>query len=50
VTACGHRVRDNANSFAGHQRLFAAFAGAKAVLRSRCEMAELLARAAPQNR
>ena len=45
-----YRVHDNANSFAGHQRLFAAFAGPKAVLRSRSEMAELLAQIAPQNR
>ena len=33
-----YRVRDNANSFAGHQRNFAAFAGSKAVLRSRSEV------------
>ena len=45
-----YRVRDNANSFAGHQRIFAAFAGPKAVLRSRSEVTELLARTAAQNR
>jgi hypothetical protein len=37
-----YRVRDNTNSFAGHERIFLAFAGAKAVFRSRSDMAELL--------
>ena len=37
-----YRIRDNANSFAGHERIFGAFSGAKIVLRSRSDMAELL--------
>jgi adenylate kinase family enzyme len=42
--AADYRVRDNANSFGGHQRIVATFAGRKLVLRSRGEMAELVRR------
>jgi adenylate kinase family enzyme len=39
-----YRARDNANSFAGHERIFRAFPDSKAVLRSRSDMAEFLKR------
>jgi adenylate kinase family enzyme len=37
-----HRIRDNANSFTGHARLFEIFEGKKLHLRSRAEMADFL--------
>jgi len=37
-----YRIRDNANSFTGHSRLFELFEGRKFRLRSRAEIADLL--------
>jgi adenylate kinase family enzyme len=37
-----YRIRDNANSFTGHSRLFELFEGGKLHLRSRAEMADFL--------